>query len=176
MRSDHSGLRWFLFLLLLYSFLINCSIVISAAVQEPDPLWTDKNLQIIGNLTYMGSSSGRRPVDELTGRHAIEISKQAEGCLLKAPYLTSVSQETLSGVLDDGYNVSIGYGTWLQVKQQLYSSSGETKSGTAYYRVSVDRIDTQLLYRPQRAERTSGIIVGGIVLIGLYSVLRWIRK
>lgn len=149
--------------------------MINAEVQEPQPLWTDKNLQIIGNLTYMGSSSGRRPVDELTGRHAIEISKQAEGCLIKAPYLTSVSQDTLSGVLDDGYNVSIGYGTWLQVKQRLITSSDETKIGTAYYRVTVDSIDTQLLYRPQRTNDAINIVVGGIILIGLYTVIRWIR-
>lgn len=145
------------------------------AVQEPEPLWTDKNLRIIGNLTYMGSSSGYRPVDDLSGNHAIEISKQAEGSLIKEPYLTSVTQETLSGVLDDGYNVYINYGTWLHVKQQLHTSSGSTKSGTAYYRVTVDNIDTQLLYRPQRTEQAINIVVGGIILLGIYTVLRWIR-
>lgn len=150
--------------------------MIRAEVQEPEPLWTNKNLQIIGNLVYMGSSNGRRPVDELTGRHAIEISKQAEGCLIKEPYLTSVSQDTLSGVLDDGYNVSISYGTWLQVKQRLYTSSDETKVGTAYYRVIVDSIDTQLLYRPQRTDEAINIVVGGIILLGFYTVIRWIRK
>lgn len=175
MKSAHFGLRWFLSFLLLYSCLINCSIVTKAAVQEPEPLWTEKNLRIIGNLVYMGSSTGRRPVDELTGRHAIEMSKQAEGCLIKEPYLTSVTQQDLLGVLDDGYNVSINYGTWLQVKQHLHTSSDGTKVGTAYYRVTVDSIDTQLLYRPQRTEEAINIVVGGIILLGIYTVIRWIR-
>lgn len=150
--------------------------MIKAEVQEPQPLWTDKNLQIIGNLTYMGSSTGRRPVEELSGNHAIELSKQAEGSLIKVPYLTSVSQDTIYGVLDDGYNVSISYGTWLQVKQELYTSSDSTRSGTAYYRVTVNNIDTQLLYRPHRTDQAINIIVGGIILLGIYTVLRWIRK
>ena len=150
--------------------------MIKANIQEESTIWFDKDLQIVGTLTYMGSSTGHQPVVNLTGTHGIELSKQAESCLLKEPYLTSVSQDTIFGVLDEGYNVSLDFGTHLKVKQDLYTSSGSKKSGTAYYRVTVNQIDTQLLYRPQRAERTSGIIVGGIILIGLYTVLRWIRK
>ena len=149
--------------------------MIKANVQEESTIWMEKDLQIVGTLTYMGSSSGYQPVENLSGIHGIELSNQAESCLLKEPYLTSVSQESISGVLDEGYNVSFDYGTFLQVKQDLYTSSGSKRLGTAYYRVTVNQIDTQLLYRPQRAERTSGIIVGGIILIGLYTVLRWIR-
>lgn len=154
---------------------ISFSIVIKAEVQENQSIWYDTDLQIVGNLTYMGSNTGYQPVVNLSGIHGIEFCKDAESSLIKEPYLTSVSQQTLSGVLDEGYNVSFGYGTWLLVSQELRTANA-TRVGTAYYRVDVDRIDTQLLYRPQRAELTSGIIVGGIVLIGLYTVLRWIRK
>ncbi len=174
-KSGHSGLRSLWCLLLSCLLSISFSTAIRADVQEASTIWNDTDLQIVGNLTYMGSSTGYQPVVNLSGIHGIELSKQAESCLLKEPYLTSVSQESISGVLDEGYSVSFGYGTYLQVSQELYTQTS-TRNGTAYYRVEVDRIDTQLLYRPQRAERTSGIIVGGIVLIGLYSVLRWVRK
>lgn len=175
MKSVHSGLRWWLCLSLSFLLLINCSIAIKADVQEASTIWNDTDLQIVGTLTYMGSSTGYQPVVNLSGTHGIEFCKEAESCLIKEPYLTSVSQESISGVLDEGYDVSFDYGTYLLVSQELRTINA-TRVGIAYYRVSVDRIDTQLLYRPQRAERTSGIIVGGIVLIGLYTVLRWVRK
>lgn len=174
-KSAHSGSHWLWCLLLSFLLSISFSTAIRADVQEASTIWNDIDLQIVGTLTYMGSSTGYQPVVNLSGTHGIELSKQAESCLLKEPFLTSVSQESISGVLDDGYNVSLGYGTQLQVSQELYTQNS-TRNGTAYYRVEVERIDTQLLYRPQRAERTSGIIVGGIVLIGLYTVLRWIRR
>lgn len=174
-KSARSGSRWLWCLLLSFLLLINCSIAIKADVQEASTIWNDTDLQIVGTLTYMGSSTGYQPVVNLSGTHGIEFCKEAESSLIKDPYLTSVSQQTLSGVLDEGYNVSYDYGTYLLVSQELRTANA-SRVGTAYYRVSVDRIDTQLLYRPQRAERTSGIIVGGIVIIGLYNVLRWIRK
>lgn len=155
--------------------LINFSIEIRADVQESASIWNETDLQIVGNLTYMGSSTGYAPVVNLSGIHGIEFCKEAESSLIKEPYLTSVSQQTLSGVLDEGYSVSYGYGTYLLVNQELHTQTSQ-RMGTAYYRVEVDRIDTQLLYRPQRAERTTGIVVGGVILIGLYTVLRWVRK
>lgn len=173
--SAHSGLRWLWCLLLSFLLLISFSIEIRADVQESSSIWYDTDLQIIGTLTYMGSSTGYAPVVNLSGTHGIEFCKEAESSLIKEPYLTSVSQQTLSGVLDEGFSVSYGYGTYLLVSQELKTQTS-TRVGTAYYRVDVDRIDTQLLYRPQRAERASGIIVGGVILIGLYTVLRWVRR
>lgn len=124
----------------------------------------------------MGSNTNYQPVQTLSGIHAIELTKNAENSLVKEPYLTSVSQDTISGVLDDGFNVSFGYGTYLLVTQPHYYGNNQQRDATAYYRVTVERIDTQMLYRPQRAENVSAIIVGGVVLLSIYTVLRWVRR
>lgn len=124
----------------------------------------------------MGSNTNYQPVQKLSGVHAIELSAKSENSLVKDPYLTSVSQDTISGVLDDGFNVSIGYGTFLCVTQPHYNNNNTQRDATAYYRVTVERIDTQMLYRPQRAENVSAIVVGGVVLLSIYTVLRWVRR
>lgn len=175
MKLHQSGLRYYF---LCFSSVLLCIAcltgTINASIQNTDAIWNETDLQIVGTLTYMGSSTGYDPVNRLSGQHGIEFSKESENCFIKEPYLTSVSQETLVGILDEGYNVSFGYGTWLCVSQPLNSQYG-TRDGTAYYRVDVSRIDTQLLYRPERAEKALSIVVGGAILISLYSVLRWVR-
>lgn len=176
MKLVRSGSRSWWCLLLSCFLSISFSTATRADLQESNSLWNDTNLQIVGTLEYMGSNTDYSPVQDLSGVHAIEFSNSAESQFTKEPYLTSTGQSTIQGVLDVGYNVSYGFGTHLCVTQPHYYYNDTTRDATAYYRVTVDRIDTQLLYRPQRAERTSGIIVGGIVLIGLYSVLRWVRK
>lgn len=126
----------------------------------------------------MGSNSNYAPVQQLNGVHAIELSSAAQNNIVKEPYLTSVSQNAITGVLDVGYNVSLGYGTYLCVTQPHYYNSQQstTRDATAYYRVEVSRIDTNLLYRPERSEKLVAIVSGGIILIGAYSVLKWVRR
>lgn len=149
---------------------------IRADLQESNSLWNDTNLQIVGTLEYMGSNTDYSPVQILSGVHGIEFSNSAENQFVKEPYLTSTGQTTIQGVLDVGYSVSYGFGTYLCVTQPHYSYNNATRDATAYYRVSVERIDTQMLYRPQRAENVSAVIVGGVILIAIYTVLRWVRR
>lgn len=125
----------------------------------------------------MGSASNYEPVSVLSGTYGIEMCNEAQGNLIKDPYLTSCSQEQYNGVLDNGYNCYLDYGTYLCVTQPHYYGTGTgQRDAVAYYRVNVSRIDTQLLYRPERAESTIPIIVAGIILIGVYSVLKWVRR
>lgn len=148
-----------------------------AEIQESISIWNDNDLQIVGTLTYMGSASSYTPVDILSGNYGIEMCNEAEGNLVKEPYLTSCSQEQYTGVLDNGYDCYFKYGTYLCVTQpHYYSNTTGTRDAVAYYRVDVINIDTQLLYRPERAENTISIVVAGIVLIGVYSVLKWVRR
>ena len=156
--------------------IVYLTVTTMADLQESNSLWNDTNLQVVGTLQYMGSNTDYRPVQELNGVHAIEFSNSAENQFIKEPYLTSTGQTTIQGVLDVGFNVSYGFGTYLCVTQPHYSYNNSQRDAIAYYRVSVERIDTQMLYRPERAENVSAVIVGGVVLIAIYTVIRWVRR
>ena len=177
MKLGHSGSRLWSCLLLSFLLSISFSIGIRANVQEPNTIWYDTDLQIVGVLTYMGSSTSTQPVDKLSGVHAIELCTEAENKLIKEPYLTSVSQTTVSGVVDTGYNAQFGFGTYLQITQPHYNQNNTgTRDAVAYYRVDVSRIDTNLLYRPERSQNLIAVVTGGCILIGIYTVLKWVRR
>lgn len=147
------------------------------SVQQDDAIWYDTDLQIVANFTYIGSASNYTPVNTLSGVHGVEMSNLSENNLIKEPYLTSVSQEQLKGVVDDGYDCYFNYGSYLCVTQPHYTGINQnTRDAVAYYRLDVQRIDTNLLYRAERAQTLIPIIIGGCFVLAIYTVLKWVRK
>lgn len=147
------------------------------SVQQEDAIWYDADLQFVGTFIYVGSASNYTPVSTLTGVHGVEMSNLAENNLIKEPYLTSCSQDQLKGVVDDGYDCYFNYGSYLCVTQPHYTGvNNNTRDAVAYYRVEIQRIDTNLLYRPQRTEYLMPVILGGCFVISIYTILKWVRR
>lgn len=165
------GLRSLLCLLLLFGLCLHCSTGISAT----STYYNNNNLTVTGILTYIGSSNNSgSPVDNLAdGReHTIYLNKEAERSLVKDPYLTNLSNNTVTGWIEDGYEVQIPYSQTLAVTQPHYTTNGSTRNATAYYEINVSDINTLLLYRSYNGSYIGYIISGGIIIIILSHVLK----
>lgn len=132
-------------------------------------------MYLTGTLTYIGSNNGT-PVDNLADgrKHTIYLNAEAERSLAIDPYLTNMSSQTAEGWIDDGYEVQIPYSQMLHVTQ-LHNYGTGTRNATAYYEVTVDEIQTNLLYRPQRNDNYITILCGGGLLLLLYTVFKVVR-
>lgn len=131
---------------------------------------------VTGTLVYVGSSKGS-PVDNLNGEtHRIYFSAESERCLLRDPYLSNASQESLVGYLDNNMSCSIPFGGRLEVIQEHYTSSSSTRSATAYYDVVVNDMQTNLLFRPQRNDTYITFICIGLILFGFITIFKVLRN
>lgn len=165
------GLRLLLLSLLSFGLCLHCSIGINAT----STYYQNNNLTVTGTLTYIGSSNNTgSPVDNLAdGReHTIYLNKEAERSLVKDPYLTNLSNNTVTGWIEDGYEVQIQYSQTLAVTQPHYTTNGSTRNGTAYYEVNVSDINTLLLYRSYNGSYIGYIICGGVFVIILSHLLK----
>lgn len=165
------GFRSLLSLLLLFGLCLHCSIGINAT----STYYQNNNLTVTGTLIYIGSSNNTgSPVDNLAdGReHTIYLNKEAERSLVKDPYLTNLSNNTVKGWIEDGYEIQIPYSQTLAVTQPHYSTNGSTRNATAYYEVNVSDINTLLLYRSYNGSYIGYIICGGIFVIILSHLLK----
>lgn len=166
-----SGLRLLLLSLLSFGLCLHCSIGINAT----STYYNNNNLTVTGILTYIGSSNiSGSPVDNLAdGReHTIYLNKEAERSLVKDPYLTNLSNNTVTGWIEDGYEVQIPYSQTLAVTQPHYNTNGSTRNSTAYYEVNVSDINTLLLYRSYNGSYIGYIICGGVFVIILSHLLK----
>lgn len=133
-------------------------------------------MYVTGTLHYVSSDYGS-PVDDLDGEvHRIYLNAEAERTLAKEPYLTNLSSDTAEGYLDEDYYIQIPYAGRLAVQQTLYSTSGTaTRTGYAYYDVTVQDIQTNLLYRPERNDRYITLLLSGGILFGLITIFKVVR-
>lgn len=165
------GLRLLSLLLLLCSLLLNLPIRTNATATY----YQNNEMWLIGTLTYVGSSNGYDPVDNLNGEtHKIYLNGESERCLAIEPYLTNMCTQSVEGWIDSGYEVNIPYSQRLNVTQSLYTASG-TRSGTAYYDVKVEDIQTNLLYRPQRNDTYITLFISGLLLLSCWSLIKAVR-
>lgn len=139
--------------------------------------YQNNEMYLTGRLIYVGSSTGYNPVDNLNGEtHRIYLNGEAERNLAKDPYLTNMCTETVEGWIDSGYEISIPYSDRLHVSQTLYTANNGTRSGTAYYDVEVETIQTNLLYRPDRNNTYITLVVCGLILLSIWCVIKGVRN
>lgn len=155
-----------LFLIILL-FSIPCSA--TSTFFDNNELW------LIGKLVYVDSSWGH-PSDNLNGEtHKIYFNAESERCLLKDPYLSNASSNTVLAYLDNNMSCKIPFGGRLEVNQQHYYEN-KTKIATAYYDVIVNDIQTNLLYRPERNDKYITFISIGLILFGFVTIIKVIRN
>lgn len=134
-------------------------------------------MHLTGTLMYVGSQYGE-PVNNLNGTsHEIFLNAEAERTLAHTQYLTNLSSNAAEGYLDNGYPCQIPYADCLWVQQTLYNTSGTTtRTGWAYYEVTVEDIQTNLLYRPERNDRYITLLCAGGILFGLITIFKVVRR
>lgn len=144
-------------------------------VDATSTYYQNNNLTVTGTLTYIGSANNSgSPVDNLAdGRlHTIYLNKEAERSLVKDPYLSNLSNNTVTGWIEDGYEIQIPYSQTLAVTQPHYTANGSTRNATAYYEVTVSELNTLLLYRSYNGSYIGYIICGGVFVIILSHLLK----
>lgn len=137
--------------------------------------FNNNEMWITGTLVYVNSSWGN-PSDNLNGEtHKIYFSSESERCILKGPYLSNASSNTLIGYLDNNMSCKIPFGGRLEVTQTHYNYD-KTKTATAYYDVVVNDIQTNLLYRPERNDKYITFISIGLILFGFITIIKVVRN
>ena len=133
-------------------------------------------MYLTGTLIYRGTSTGQQPVDNLNGRTMkIYLNGESERALAIDPYLTNMCSRTVEGWIEAGYEITIPFSQNLHVSQNIYSTNGSSRMGTAYYDVDVEEIQTNLLYRPERNNTYINLIITGIVLLSIWCVIKGVR-
>lgn len=160
-------------------FLVCCCCILclnlAIGINATSTYYRNNNLTVSGKLIYIGSSNNTgSPVDNLAdGKvHILYLNKEAERSLVYDPYLTNLSSNTVSGWIEDGYEIQIPYSNTLAVTQPHYSANGSTRNATAYYEVEVTDINTLLLYRSNNGAYIGYIVCGGIIVIILSHLLK----
>ncbi len=170
-KSMQHILLWVCSLLLLFL----CLKILPTESKATSTFFDNNELWVTGTLTYVGSSWGN-PTDNLNGEtHKIYFSSETERCLLKTPYLSNASQNTVYAYLDNNYECKIPFGGRLEVTQKHYRSDS-TKTATAYYDVTVNDIQTNLLFRPDRNDKYITYISIGLILFGIITIIKVLRN
>lgn len=137
--------------------------------------FNNNELWLTGTLVYVDSSWGY-PSDNLNGEtHRIYFSAESERCLLKDPYLSNASENTLLAYLDNNMSCKIPFGGRLEVTQPHYTNSSN-KNATAYYDVIINDVQTNLLYRPERNDKYITYISIGLILFGFITIIKVVRN
>lgn len=171
--SGNCLLRFALLLLLSFGLLK----LLPTEIEATATYYQNNEMYLTGKLIYMGSSTGYEPVDNLDGEvHRIYLNGEAERNLAIDPYITNMCTETVEGWIDSGYEISIPYSDRLNVSQTLYTANNGTRSGTAYYDVEVETIQTNLLYRPDRNDTYITLVVCGLILLSIWCVIKGVRN
>lgn len=175
-RKIISG-NYLLLLSLLFFCLFGLSNELATEIKATTTYYENNELYLTGTLRYVGSSNGYNPVDNLNGRKLkIYFNGEAERNLAIEPYLTNMCSEVAEGWIEAGYEIAIPYSDRLHVTQLLYSQNNSTRTGTAYYDVEVEKIQTNLLYRPDRNDSYIKLIVCGLVLFSIWCVIKGVRN
>lgn len=176
MRYRDSFLRFCSFVCLLLFLSLRFSTVIDAT----STYYQNNDLWVTGTLIYTGSSRGT-PIYNLDDGQArrMYFNAEAENCLVRDPYLSNLSSDTVLGWIDDGYKIQIEYGGTLAVYQPHYYTSGSQQYETdawAYYDVSIQSMATELLWRSERSNEWIAIVTGGVILIVIWTIMRVVRN
>lgn len=165
------------FLLLLFlSLVFLFSISLPIETEATTTYYQNNEMYLTGTLHYVGTSTGYSPVDNFDGDTVtIYLNGESERCLSIDPYLSNMCNVSVEGWLNTGYECSIPYSDRLHVIQPVYDRNNTQRSGTVYYDVEVQDIQTNLLYRPQRNENYITLIVVGIILFSVFSLIKGIR-
>lgn len=153
---------------LLFLVLLSLCVPVSATATffENNEMW------VVGQLRYVSSSWGN-PSYNLDGEtHKIYFNSESERCLVRDPYLSNESLNTVEGFLDNNFPVKIPFAGRLEVTQPHYSSSQSDRSATAYYDVIVNTCATTILYRPKRNDVYITAICIGLLLFGSFTLIK----
>ena len=136
------------------------------------------NCNFVADVTlhYVNSSWGT-PVNNLNGQTVqLYFSSDSERCLLKSPYLSNSSSETVLGYISNNMEFKIPFGGRIEVTQTHYSGNYNDRNATAYYDATVNSIDTVLLNRTITSSNYITIILAIVVAFAVIAFIKVLAK
>lgn len=169
---------------LFLSFILLIGLAIGSNAVTPTSVFISEcGLKAKGYFTYMYSDNGYTPTNNLNGQTLnLYFTKEAEHKILwdsdSANYITNASSDTVTGFLTQ-YNFKIESGQYVAVYQPHYTTnSSYTRDTWAYYKVTIsdNDIDTDLLYRSDRANMFVILISAGIIILIISTLFKIVRR
>lgn len=172
-------------------FLLSCSLCflliglqIGVSAEAPTTVYLDQcELTADVHLTYLYSDNDYTVINNLNNTdQIIYFSAESEKCVLwdsDSNYgISNASASTLNGFLSLGYKIKIDYADTIAVYQPHYYTSynQSTRDAWAYYRASVNDIDTDLLYRSERSNTVVNLLIVGIILLIISAIFKMLRR
>lgn len=136
------------------------------------------NCNFVADVTlhYVNSSWGT-PVDNLDGQTVqLYFSSNSERCLLKSPYLSNSSSETIKGYISNNMEFKIPFGGRIEVTQTHYQGNYNDRNATSYYDATVNSIDTVLLNRTITSSNYITIILAIVVAFAIIAFVKVLSK
>lgn len=126
-----------------------------------------------GYFTYIGADTTYPPVYNLDdGRtHVISLSREAERSFGLDGTLVNLSQDTIEGYVNDGYQIRFNFAGNPEVYQQ-YSTNTGYRYAWYEYEFTPEQIDSRMLSRPE----SESIMIYAVLIILLSVTITGIIK
>lgn len=126
-----------------------------------------------GYFNYIGGDTAYQPVYNFDdGRtHVISLSREAERSFGLHSTLVNLSQDTINGYLNDGYQIRFNFAGNVEVYQPYSTNTGE-RYAWYEYEFSPERIDSRMLARPT----SESILIYAVIIILLSVTITGIIK
>lgn len=162
-------------LYLALSVLLSCGLFINLRVEAnaTSTFYETATFTAEGYFNYIGGDTDYQPVYNLDdGRtHVISLSREAERSLGFDGTLVNLSQTTINGYVNDGYQIRFNFAGNPEIYQP-YSTNTGTRYAWYEYEFSPQQIDSRMLARPQ----SESIIIYAVIIILLSVTITGIIK
>lgn len=126
-----------------------------------------------GYFNYIGGDTAYQPMYNLDdGRtHVISLSREAERSLGLDGTLVNLSQDTINGYVNDGYQIRFNFAGNPEIYQPYSTNTGQ-RYAWYEYEFSPEQIDSRMLARPQ----SESILIYAVIIILLSVTITGIIK
>lgn len=126
-----------------------------------------------GYFNYIGGNSTYEPVYNLDdGRtHVISLSREAERSFGFDGTLVNLSQDTINGYVNDGYQIRFNFAGNAEIYQPYSTNTGQ-RYAWYEYEFSPEQIDSRMLARP----KSESILIYAVIIILLSVTITGIIK
>lgn len=155
--------------LLSFGLFINCGVSVNAT----QTFYKTASFSASGYFNYIGGDSSYQPVYNFDdGRtHVVSFSREAERSFGFDGTLTNLSQTTVNGYVNDGYQIRFNFAGNAEIYQPYPTNTG-TRYAWYEYEFSPEQIDTRMLARPQ----SESVIIYAVIIILLALTISGIIK